>query len=53
MQIPNSSQISLERPIHALNGWLMLFVNLALLFGGIWLVYRAIPSARLNSRTCR
>lgn len=33
---------SLEREVHALNGWLMLAVNLALLFLGVFLFVRSI-----------
>jgi regulator of protease activity HflC (stomatin/prohibitin superfamily) len=35
-KIDSSSEISHEREIHALNGWLMLIVNLALLGAGVY-----------------
>jgi regulator of protease activity HflC (stomatin/prohibitin superfamily) len=38
MQDQISSQINRERPIAAVNGWLMLVVNLALLLGAAWLI---------------
>ena len=49
MQTPSPSHINRERPMAAVNGWLMLLVNLALIAGGAWLAGRAAyVSANLN-----
>jgi regulator of protease activity HflC (stomatin/prohibitin superfamily) len=42
MQDQISSPINRERPIAAVNGWLMLVVNLAVLLGAAWLIGRTL-----------
>ncbi len=48
MQESYSSHLNREKPLIAINGWLMLLVNLALVFGGAWLIGWQAHRSSLN-----